>query len=140
MTGANCPGLQVGAGEADVGKGGTTNTRTWLHHCPLLGTGKGIRSHSSWDETRFQRKWLHWYLMVDHGLGGGASGGGSEGEAQSSFMFDFNLYLFILERREREKHLFVVPLFHMFIGCFLYGPCLGIEPTTLVYWDDALNN
>ena len=42
--------------------------------------------------------------------------------------------------RERERHQFVVPLIYSFIGWFLYVPWLGIEPATLVYWDDALTN
>ena len=40
----------------------------------------------------------------------------------------------------RETHWFIVPLIDAFIGCFFYVPWLGIEPTTLVYRDDALTN
>ena len=41
---------------------------------------------------------------------------------------------------EREKHWFVVPLTYPFTGCLLYVPWLGTEPSTLEYWDDALNS
>ena len=41
---------------------------------------------------------------------------------------------------EGEKHRCVGPLSYALIGCFLYAPCLRIEPTTLVYWDNTLTN
>ena len=37
-----------------------------------------------------------------------------------------------------EKHRFVASLIYAFVGWFLPWP--GIEPTTSVYWDDALTN
>ena len=40
--------------------------------------------------------------------------------------------------REREKHQFVVLLTFELIGCFLYVPWQGIEPTALPYPDDTL--
>ena len=52
-----------------------------------------------------------------------------------------NLFIaFIGRGREREKHSFGVSLIYAFIGWFLYVLCLGIEPTTLGYWDDTLAN
>ena len=43
-------------------------------------------------------------------------------------------------KREKQKLQFVVPLIDTLIGWFLYMAWLGIEPTTLEYWDDALTN
>ena len=42
--------------------------------------------------------------------------------------------------RERQRGQFVVPLTCKFIGWFLCVPWPGIEPATLAYWDDAVNN
>ena len=44
--------------------------------------------------------------------------------------------------RERERNNdFIIPLIYEFIGwLILYVPWPGIEPTTLVYQDDALTN
>lgn len=44
------------------------------------------------------------------------------------------------ERREREKHIFVVPLIYSFIGCILCEPWLEIKPATLSFGDDAFTN
>ena len=61
----------------------------------------------------------------------------------------FLIYELILERvgkgrRERETErnmdLFVGPLVYAFIGCLLYVPWPEIEPSPLVYWDNALTN
>ena len=46
------------------------------------------------------------------------------------------IYLLIWERHT-HTHWFVVPLIYAFIGCFLYVPWPGIEPTMLVYQDNA---
>ena len=61
----------------------------------------------------------------------------------SGFYFILNFYLLIWERERggrREKHWCVVPLIHVFIGCFLYVLWPGIKPTILSCWDDALTN
>ena len=59
-----------------------------------------------------------------------------------NFLKSFNLL--ILEREkvggEREKHWFVVPLFHAFISWFLFVPWPRVTPSTLAYWEDALTN
>ena len=49
-----------------------------------------------------------------------------------------SLFLFIL--KESERHQFAVPLTCAFIGSLLHVPRLGIEPATLVCWDDPLSN
>ena len=53
-------------------------------------------------------------------------------------------YWFFLKRKESkgeiEKHWLMVPLIYAFIGWFFHVPWLGIEPSTLVYRDDALTN
>ena len=41
-------------------------------------------------------------------------------------------------KRERQKLQFVVWLIYTFIGCFLYVPWPGSEPTALVDWDNVL--
>ena len=56
------------------------------------------------------------------------------------FLFPFLNFLFINWFLEREKHQFVILLIYAFIGWCLHVPWLGIEPTTLVYWEDALTN
>ena len=56
------------------------------------------------------------------------------------FIYFYWLSLEREKKGEREKHQFVVPLIHAFTGGFLYVPCPGIKPTTLVYGDDALTN
>ena len=42
----------------------------------------------------------------------------------------------------REKESNIDLLFHFLIitGCLLYVPWLGIEPATLMYWDNALTH
>ena len=42
--------------------------------------------------------------------------------------------------RQTDRHQFVVPLDYAFIRSFLYVPWLAMEPTTLAYRDNALNN
>ena len=51
--------------------------------------------------------------------------------------FKKKIFIFRQRKEETEKFQYLVPLTYAFIGCFLYVPCLGIEPTTLEYWDDA---
>ena len=41
--------------------------------------------------------------------------------------------------RQRDRQ-FVVLLIHALICCFMYVPCLGIEPAPMVYQDNALTN
>ena len=53
------------------------------------------------------------------------------------------IFYWFLEREkggERERHQYAVPPIHAFIGWFLYVLWLGIQPTTLVHWDDALTH
>ena len=60
-----------------------------------------------------------------------------------SFMLEqvlgFKNFLFI-DFRERKKHWLVVPLIYAVTGCFLYVPWPEIEPTTLMYWNNAVTN
>ena len=41
---------------------------------------------------------------------------------------------------KREEYWLLVPLLYAFIGWHLYMPWPGIEPSTLVYWDNSLTN
>ena len=47
---------------------------------------------------------------------------------------------FILRQREERVRERNIDLLLHFIGCFLYLPPLGTEPTTLAYQDNALTN
>ena len=55
----------------------------------------------------------------------------------SSFLFLFIDFREKEKKGQREKHQFVVPLIYTSIGCFLYVPQVGLEPTTLAYQDDV---
>ena len=59
-------------------------------------------------------------------------------DARITWIFYLQLLFFYWFVSERENHQCVVPLIYVFIGWFLFVPWLGIEPTTLVYWDYAL--
>ena len=59
--------------------------------------------------------------------------------ARVSCYFFKNSFLIYWFEREQDIS-FVVLLSYAFIGWFLYLPWLGINPTTLVYWDSSLTN
>ena len=58
-------------------------------------------------------------------------------------VLDFSLiflkHILSIREGERKKHQFVFLLIYVFIGWF-YVPWLGIEPTALLYRDDALTS
>ena len=63
-------------------------------------------------------------------------------QVQSKCQLD---YYFVIDFRLREEGkerniYFVVPLIYEFIGWFQDVLWPGIEPATLVYWNDALTN
>lgn len=56
-------------------------------------------------------------------------------------MFNHDVFIdFKVEGKEREKHGPFVPSIHEFIGWVLHVLWMGIELTTLAYWDDAVTN